>query len=262
MYTPPFERHQRRRRRLGYLLSGAVLVIGAAGLTNWYLLRQVDSEAPAASANTVQSPQPAAPAPPPFDKTKLSHLKAGSLWVVVNKTHPLSPKSYTPDKVAIFKDVPIRADVKPHLVKMFADAKKDGVNLSMVSGYRSYSYQKQLFNSYARRDGIKAAEAYSARPGYSEHQTGLAADIGSADHPGCTLEDCYAKTPAGKWLAENVYKYGFIVRYTDANHAVTGYIPEPWHLRFVGTELSNYYYDNHVSSLEEFFGVSGGDYSS
>lgn len=241
----------------------AILVVSAASLTSWYLLNQTAGpESLTARSKTAQTSQPAVPVPPPFDKARFSHVEAASLWVVVNKTHPLSPKSYAPAKVAVFRDVPIRADVKPYLIKMFATAKQDGVNLSMVSGYRSYSYQKQLFNSYAKRDGVKAAETYSARPGYSEHQTGLAADIGSADHPGCTLEDCYAKTPAGKWLKANAYKYGFIIRYTDENHAVTDYIPEPWHLRFVGSDLAKYYHDNNVDSLEEFFDVSGGDYAS
>src|SRR5699024_5878953 len=123
------------------------------------------------------------------------------------------------------------------------------------------SYQKQLFNRHVRRDGTRKAKTYSARPGYSEHQTGLAVDLSSRGAGHCELRACFGGTLAGRWLKKESWRFGFIVRYTRANRAITGYIAEPWHLRFVGLKLSRYYYNHHVNSLEQFFDVTGGGYT-
>lgn len=133
--------------------------------------------------------------------------------------------------------------------KMNADAKSLGLNLWIASGYRSYATQKRLYNNYVSSDGKEAADTYSARPGYSEHQTGLAFDLNS-------VEESFANTDEGKWVKDNCYRYGLIIRYPKGKESITGYIYEPWHLRYVGVELAIKLYNNgDWITLEEYFGV-------
>lgn len=133
--------------------------------------------------------------------------------------------------------------------KMNADAKSLGLNLWIASGYRSYATQKRLYNNYVSSDGKEAADTYSARPGYSEHQTGLAFDLNS-------VEESFANTDEGKWVKDNCYRYGLIIRYPKGKESITGYIYEPWHLRYVGVELATKLYNNgDWITLEEYFGV-------
>ena len=128
---------------------------------------------------------------------------------------------------------------------MQADAKALGLNIPLVSGYRSYETQENLYNKYVKKDGEKKANTYSAKPGESEHQTGLAFDIGSVDRS-------FANTIEAKWLAENAYLYGFIIRYPKDKEEITGYNYEPWHLRYVGQELAKYLKKNNLT-LEEYY---------
>jgi D-alanyl-D-alanine carboxypeptidase len=132
-----------------------------------------------------------------------------------------------------------------------AAAVKDGINLVMISGYRSYAAQVSTYNGYVAKDGKTAADTYSARPGHSEHQTGWAADLGNGT---CDLEICFGDTKSGKWLATHAHEYGFIIRYPLGKEAITGYQYEPWHLRFVGLELSAELFKT-GQTMEEFFGV-------
>ena len=129
-----------------------------------------------------------------------------------------------------------------------------GLNVGRsYSGFRSYDYQKTLYDNYVSRDGQAAADRYSARPGFSEHQTGLVFDL--TDKSGNLLEDARAS----QWLKDNAHNYGFIVRFQAGKEASTGYMPEAWHIRYVGKEAK----DIHDSglSLEEYFGIEGGDYA-
>jgi zinc D-Ala-D-Ala carboxypeptidase len=121
----------------------------------------------------------------------------------------------------------VNKEALKNLKKMQADAKALGLNIPLVSGYRSYETQERLYNKYVKKDGEKKANTYSAKPGESEHQTGLAFDIGSVDRS-------FANTIEAKWLAENAYLYGFIIRYPKDKTNVTGYIYEPWHVRYLG----------------------------
>lgn len=147
--------------------------------------------------------------------------------------------------------------MKPHLESLFGAAKSDGYSLMLSSGYRSYGYQVTVYNRIVGQKGQAAADRESARPGYSEHQTGLAADV--APRSGwCDLSQCFGSTPEGKWLASNAYRYGFVIRYPQGKESVTGYLYEPWHIRFVGTELSQEMHRTGQATLEEFFGISGG----
>ncbi len=156
--------------------------------------------------------------------------------LIANKSYSL-PSSYNPGAIL--------PEALSSFYTMQADAAKAGLNLWITSGYRSYSYQAQLYNSYAARDGYAKADTYSARPGYSEHQTGLAMDINVAG-------DQFGLTPESKWLAANCYKYGFVIRYMNGKQNITGYKYEPWHVRYLGKDLAKEVYDSGLC-LEEFF---------
>ena len=164
--------------------------------------------------------------------------------IIVNKKHGLS-KDYNPGE---------NPTAKSAFVRLRDDMINQGLNVGRsYSGFRSYNYQKTLYDNYVSRDGQAAADRYSARPGYSEHQTGLVFDL--TDKSGNLLED----SRASQWLKDNAHNYGFIVRFQAGKEASTGYMPEAWHIRYVGKEAK----DIHDSglSLEEYFGIEGGDYA-
>jgi D-alanyl-D-alanine carboxypeptidase len=134
------------------------------------------------------------------------------------------------------------------------------LGLKIESAFRSYAYQVAVHDEVVANQGSAAADQVSARPGYSEHQTGLAVDIITPAHPGCDLAECFATTRAGRWLAASSWRYGFIVRYTRANEAFTGYHPEPWHIRYVGRPLASQMRATQITSLEQVFHLKGGHY--
>lgn len=170
--------------------------------------------------------------------------------VLVNKQHPLDPIDYTPvDLTSAGGGQQLRAEAASALAKMFDAAKSESLTLQALSGYRSYSRQKTLYNNYVAEHGQAEADTFSAKPGYSEHQTGWAIDIGGG---GCGIEQCFADTAEGKWVAANAHKYGFIIRYPKDKQSITGYIYEPWHIRYVGVELATEIFNDKIT-LEEFF---------
>jgi len=133
--------------------------------------------------------------------------------------------------------------------KMVKAAKEVGYNIYITSGFRSYATQKTIYNNYVKNDGKKNADTYSARPGHSEHQTGLAIDINQ-------IKESFGYTEEGKWINDNCYKYGFILRYPKGKDSITGYIYEPWHLRYVGIDLATKLYNNgNWITIEEYFGI-------
>ena len=135
-------------------------------------------------------------------------------------------------------------------LNMQADAKAVGLNIYIASGYRPYVSQNKIYNNYIKRDGKKAADTYSARPGYSEHQSSYAFDLNS-------INDSFAKTDEGKWVNNNAYLYGFIIRFPKGKSDYTGYKYESWHLRYVGYDLAKKLYnDGDWLSLEEYFEVN------
>lgn len=213
--------------------------------------------------NNKQSNSPKPSETPAFNKTKHSLRDPASLWVIVNKRQPLNPASFRPDDLVypkVSQRVPgneimrMRTEAAAATEKMFADAKLAGLNLEISSAYRSYSFQTGLYNNYVRTQGQAAADNQSARPGYSEHQTGLAVDIQPVGGK-CHLEECFGDLPEGIWLLANAHKYGFVLRYPKDKQQITGYVYEPWHYRFVGTELSAEINKNNNVTLEEFFGL-------
>ncbi len=198
-----------------------------------------------------------------FNKHQYSIDDPASIWIVVNKTRPLKPTNYAPSDLVV-PAVPLRVPgnqtmqlrkaAADALTQMFADAKTQGISLMVSSGYRSYNYQVSLYNGYVQSDSKSAADRYSARPGHSEHQTGLALDIEPASR-NCELQACFADTPEGQWLNANAYKYGFWLRYTTDKEPVTGFENEPWHYRYVGKDLAAELHRTGTKTLEEFFGL-------
>jgi D-alanyl-D-alanine carboxypeptidase len=187
-----------------------------------------------------------------FNPAANSLTKANSLWVVANKQRPLNPITYKPE-IGYFKGVQVAKVTAAALSKMAAGMLKDKAGtLLLNSGYRSYDTQVVVHDRQVKRLGLKAGEALAARPGYSEHQTGLAADVSAAGQ-GCTIQVCFAKTKAGKWLAANAWQYGFILRYPDGQTATTGYQFEPWHFRYVGVELATEMKSQNINVLEKFW---------
>ena len=160
--------------------------------------------------------------------------------LIANKTFSLS-NSYNPGNLT--------DEFNNNFSILQSDAKNEGFNLKVISGFRSYSSQKSTYNGWVNKYGQAKADTLSARPGHSEHQTGLAADINS-------LNQSWGNTDEGKWLNNNCYKYGFIIRYPYGKDDITGYIYEPWHIRYVGKDLAEKLYnDGNWITLEEYFGI-------
>lgn len=159
--------------------------------------------------------------------------------LVANKTYSL-PQSYNPGTLLSECDEAFK--------KMQSDASAQGMTIWNASGFRSYELQQSLYTRYADRDGTQAADRYSARPGHSEHQTGLAIDLND-------ITSAFAKTAEGRWIKENCHKYGFILRYPEGKEAQTGYMYEPWHIRYVGTEAAAAIYASGLC-LEEYYGIT------
>ena len=184
-----------------------------------------------------------------------SNIKYVDGILIVNKSYPL-PRDFIPKNT--YKSIEglnycsecIDVDAYNQFKLMKSDATSLGLNIWIQSGYRSYELQTTLYNNYVNRDGKLAADTYSARPGHSEHQTGLAFDLN-------TITDDFQYTDEGKWINDNCYKYGFILRYPKDKERFTGYKYESWHLRYVGIELATKLYNNgDWITLEEHFNLT------
>lgn len=195
-----------------------------------------------------------------LDLSAHSITDPASIWILVNKQRPIEPAGFAPDDL-VTPQVPIaganhllRQEAAAALEAMAQELLQDtGRDLAIVSGYRSAEYQRTLYERYVTQYGQESADTFSARPGYSEHQTGLAADVTEAGS-GCDIHACFADTASGKWLAENAWRHGFIVRYPEGAEARTGYTYEPWHLRYVGADLAGHMHTTGAATLEEALG--------
>ncbi|KRA25060.1 hypothetical protein ASD65_11970 [Microbacterium sp. Root61] len=183
------------------------------------------------------------------------------VWVVINKVRPFVPLDYAPASVAMPEGVrslsggALRSDAAASLAAMAAAAATAGVGeIALESGYRSYTTQVTSYGNQVAARGTDGADLVSARPGYSEHQSGLAADV-VACAGGCGTLDDLAATAQGQWVLAHAFEYGWIVRYEDGGTPVTGYLPEPWHLRYIGPDLAREYHDGGWHTFEEFFGL-------
>ncbi len=204
------------------------------------------------SGSVNPSSTPPAESAPSSSRSNIDHTSPDSLSVLVNKRHPLSPLDWAPSDLVDFGGVQLRAEVAQAAEQMFSAAAQQGLTLTMLSGFRSYDYQIQTYNNWVNTYGQEQADTASARPGYSEHQTGLAFDIGSAG--GCNLQPCFAETPEAQWTAENCYKFGFVLRFPYWQHETTGYYFESWHFRYIGREQAQKYKDSEAENLESFWG--------
>ncbi len=185
-----------------------------------------------------------------------------NILFLVNKDFSL-PQDYVPDDLVIpnvkfiskkiTENKYLRKDAAVALEELFKAASDEGLTLCAISGYRSYERQYQIYKSNVRKKGEEYTNKYSAKPGHSEHQTGLAMDV-STPSIGNELEDVFAGTKEGIWLAENAYLYGFIVRYPSEKSSITGYSYEPWHIRYVGKELAKVLTEKDLT-LEEYFEI-------
>ena len=181
-----------------------------------------------------------------------------SLAVVVNKKHCFQPIDWAPSDLTSVNGYLLRASAASAMSTMMNAAALVGAPFDMSSAYRSYANQVATYNNWVAVNGSQAAaDTVSARPGYSEHQTGLAADLKVG---GCALE-CFGSTSQYQWLKQHAADYGFIERYPSGLTSITGYSSESWHWRYVGTNIAQDMKAKNIQTLEQYFGISGGDYN-
>lgn len=184
----------------------------------------------------------------PIEAMKEDFKLPSSLWLVLSKDHPIADPNYIPSDLQLLTTIATRSDksqeersLRPvateYLTTMLNDAKTAGFELMVGSAFRSFTLQNFYYSNYVKTAGEATANLYSAKPGESEHQTGLVVDI-SLTSRACYLETCFGQTEAGKWLAINATKYGFILRYPENKTDITKYQYEPWHFRYVGQPLA------------------------
>ena len=157
--------------------------------------------------------------------------------LIANKSYGL-PEDYSPG---------VDDEASSAFDTMQTEAECEGLEIYISSGFRSYEDQDRIYNNYASYDGYEAADTYSARPGFSEHQTGLAFDLN-------TIDNSFAYTPEGEWVKNNAHKFGFIIRYPEGKEDITGYQYEPWHIRYLGVDKATEVYESGLT-LEEFLGI-------
>jgi zinc D-Ala-D-Ala carboxypeptidase len=186
----------------------------------------------------------------------LSISDATSLTVVVNKKYRL-PSDYVPAVISV-RGATLRAEAASALDSLLSGAEIDGHTPKVISSYRSYSTQVTVYRGFVAQYGEAQADTFSARPGHSEHQTGLAVDVGNANGS-CDLEICFGATAFGTWVKTNAHLYGFIVRYPEGKESLTGYQYEPWHLRYIGIDMAETMYQT-GQTLDQYLGVPAGGY--
>lgn len=257
------------------LLIFAVFFVTVAGIYYW---RQTHIQTTSDSISTpcVTTPSATKPEPtePPLLPSNLESITTnnvtvpldvvpGSYTALVSRDY-LLPSTYVPKDLV---EISVRFSSNSHddkrkmrrvaskaLSKMFRAAEKKGIILYGVSGYRSYERQKSIYSRNVALHGKKATDSLSAKPGSSEHQTGLTIDVSSSSVD-CLLTERFGSTKEGRWLAKNAHKYGYIIRYPKEKTKLTGYSYEPWHIRYVGVSYASYLKKNKLT-LEELYGVN------
>ncbi len=231
-----------------------IIIVGIIVIGTVLMLIRDTATAPSLQDTKNTTPtqnKPVADVKPTYDTTS-----AKSIQVIVNKQHPLKQIDYAPISLtSVGNGQRMRTEAAEAFLNMQAAAATADAPIAATSGYRSYSYQKTVYDSYVSQYGMAETDTFSARPGYSEHQTGLTIDIQGG---GCSLDNCFADTAQGKWLAANAYTYGFLLRYPADKTAITGYKHEAWHFRYIGTKLATDMHTQGITTLEEYFDVSGG----
>jgi len=197
-----------------------------------------------------------------FVKNPLIVQEPNYFYVLVNKNFTL-PSEFVPEKLVV-PNVPfpfeyfhekklMRDDAAKALELLFKQAKEEGIDLYALSGYRSYSRQKFIFESSVEEAGFERTNKLSAKPGNSEHQTGLAMDVTSPSI-NYGLDQSFENTKEGQWIKCNAHKYGFILRYLEGKEHITGYVYEPWHIRYVGEEMARIITEQGIT-FEEYLGI-------
>ena len=183
----------------------------------------------------------------PFYEYTYPARDCDKITMLVNKYHYID-KDYIPNNLITINGLSINQEAYENFKKMQEDIQKEGMNLRIISAYRNYQYQENLYNKYLKQEKQEIVDTYSARPGYSEHHTGLAIDIDN----GILDYNKFYLTKEFLWMQDNAYKYGFILRYPKDKENITGYSYEPWHYRYVGKEIAEYI-KKHNSTFEEYY---------
>ncbi|MBI3494433.1 M15 family metallopeptidase [Candidatus Saccharibacteria bacterium] len=247
----------RKDRKLFYYITAALTILIVILVA--YICVAEKAVAP---TDTNASKQSEKTDPQKFNKTRYSIDEPGSPWWIVSKNRPLTEGYLPPDLVTpnvslnttkSASENTLRRDTAAALEKLFAAAKLAGIDYMLASGYRSETLQASYYNNYVAKSGQAEADRYSARPGTSEHQTGMALDVATIDRRHY-LDQAFGEDPGGIWLASHAHEYGFIVRYQKDKEPMTGYMYEPWHIRYVGTDLAKKLYSD-SQTMEEFFGL-------
>ncbi|MEE2521402.1 M15 family metallopeptidase [Pseudarthrobacter sp. J75] len=189
----------------------------------------------------------------PWSGVEVRYSQSGDIQEVINKRNPLSPLDYAPTDLVNVGGQYLRYEAALAMWSFLDAARAQGTGITVVSGFRSYATQSSVYNNYVAAYGQATADTISARPGYSEHQSGLAMDIGNPNGA-CGLQSCFAGTPAGSFAANRAHEFGFIIRYPAGMDGWTGYTYEPWHLRFVGRSVAMDMKNRGVATLEQYFG--------
>lgn len=267
-----FQTESSSRKKTGsliFIICSAVLSLGALiwlGMNNWSVQKSVDRLANNPQVNDEEllpveqdeeeegredSKDPQNEKEKAEDATKYDEnqkLPEEPTYIdgilIANKQHPL-PSTFDPGE---------DPNAREAFGELAAAASLEGYQLTAFSTYRTYDRQVELYDNYVARDGVEEADRYSARPGYSEHQTGLAFDIGEVNQEQHWASSSFADTEAGEWLAENAHMYGFIMRYPKGKEQITGYMYEAWHFRYVGKDIAKEVYEAD-STLEEYLGI-------
>lgn len=186
-----------------------------------------------------------------------AHSNPSAIDVVINKKRCFNPIDFTPSDLTSYGGFVVSAKIVPDMTAMFNAAAAAGTPLSLTSSYRSYANQVTTYNNWVRVNGsTAAADTVSARPGYSEHQTGFVFDLSAGS---CSLE-CFRGSAQYNWMMANAHNFGFIERYPVGLESVTGYSPEAWHWRYVGPATAQSMKSSGVKTLEQFWNIPGGTY--
>lgn len=242
-------------------VGATALLLALSGCTDAGPPRTADTPTPArttaAAADAAAGEEAeAAPDGTPFDLTRHSISDPSSTWVVVNKRRPLRPATHQPDLRTVEGYLVHPAVVRP-LARLLAAGRERGLDLRVLSAYRSAGRQAELYAAAVAALGAGRASLTTARAGHSEHQTGLAVDLGRARTGECNVEQCFGGTREGRWLRRHAHRFGFVLRYPDGSRAVTGYSHESWHFRYVGRPLARHLRRERIATLEEAFGLRG-----
>lgn len=263
------------------VVLSAVLAVGVAVRLNGGMTESVQPEqnvaaevTPTAESSTAEPEKTSEVKMEPLENTEEKNetpvvdesafTDVNSLLLVANKVHRL-PEGYEPDDLVNVNEYGAHGTISPymrleateHLVEMTEAAAEAGIYLQFSSAYRSEAYQSTLYYGYVGQYGVETADTISSRPGYSDHQTGLACDF--VEGGGYDFTEDFELTASGIWLRENAHKFGFIMRYPKGKDHITGYAYEPWHYRYIGVEYATAVWNvDEYYSFEEYFHVAGG----